>query len=150
MSEQNQKAATKNFLNLLYKNVKMGADSTIDIMPKVSNTSLREELTSEVEQYEKFAKEIQNMLFELGEKPEEENFMTKMMSKIGITMNTMMDASASHIADIMIQGATMGITDTTKLVREHENTSCSEEALRLAKETIRYEEETIERLKKFL
>ena len=36
MSEQNTITATKSFLDELYKNVKMGADSIIDLMPKVS------------------------------------------------------------------------------------------------------------------
>ena len=76
--------------------------------------------------------------------------MAKMMSKMGISINTMMDSTSSHIADMMIQGATMGVTDTTKLIREYENTSCSEEALKLARDTVKYEEESIERLKKFL
>ena len=44
----------------------------------------------------------------------------------------------------------MGITDATKSLREYENTSCSEEALELAKRIIKYEEDTVERLKKFL
>ena len=150
MSEQNGNTATKSFLISLYKNVKMGADSIIDLMPKVSNEKMREEMTCELEHYEKFAKEIRNMLFELGEEPKEESFMTKLMTKMGISINTLMDATASHIADIMIQGATMGITETTQLIREFENTQCSENALALARETVKYEQESIERLKKFL
>lgn len=150
MSEQNGKNVTKSFLDSLYKNVKMGADSIIDLMPKVKSEDMRAEMTSELERYEKFAKDIRDILFKLGEEPKEESFMTKAMTKMGIAMNTMMDDSTSHIADMMIQGATMGVTDTTKLVREHENTPCSEEALALARETIKYEEESIERLKKFL
>ena len=150
MSEQNTKAATKSFLDSLYKNVKMGADSIIDLMPKVSSEKMREEMTAELEHYEKFAKDIRNMLLELGEEPKEESFMTKLMTKMGISINTMMDATSSHIADMMIQGATMGITETTKLIREFENTPCSEAALSLAKETVKYEQESIEKLKKFL
>ena len=38
----------------------------------------------------------------------------------------------------------------TKLIRENENTPCSEEALALARRIIGYEEESIERLKEFL
>ena len=150
MSEQVKNAVTKKFLDSLYKNVKMGADAIIDLMPKVSDTKMREEMTAELEHYEKYAKEIRNLLFESGEEPKEESFMAKMMSKMGISINTMMDSTSSHIADMMIQGATMGVTDTTKLIREYENTSCSEEALKLARDTVKYEEESIERLKKFL
>lgn len=150
MSEQNSKAVTKRFLDSLYKNVKMGADSIIDLMPKVKDKGMREEMTAELEHYEKFAKNIRDILFKSGDEPKEESFMAKAMTKMGIEMNTMMDSTSSHIADMMIQGATMGVTDTTKLIREYENTSCSEEAIALARETVKYEEESIERLKKFL
>ena len=150
MSEQNSKMTTKLFLDKLYKNVKMGADAIIDLMPKVSNDGMRSEMTSELERYEDFSGKIRAILFERGQEPKEESFMTKAMAKMGIAVNTMMDPTVSHIADIMIQGATMGVTDTTKLVREYENTSCSEEALKLARDTVKYEEESIERLKKFL
>lgn len=150
MSENNSNAITKSFLDSLYKNVKMGADSIIDLMPKVKDESLKSEMTEELEKYEGFAKEIRGILSNHGEAPKEESFMTKAMTKMGIAMNTIVDDSTPHIAEMMIQGATMGITDTTRLVREHENTSCSEEALALARKTIKYEEESIEKLKKFL
>jgi hypothetical protein len=107
-------------------------------------------MTSELEKYEEFAKEIRDILFKNGDEPKEESFMAKLGVKMGVMMNTMMDESVSHIADMMIQGATMGITDTTKLVRENENSPCSEEALALARRIIKYEEESIERLKEFL
>lgn len=150
MSEQAANQVTKNFLNSLYKNVKMGANSIIDLLPKVSDQKMRDEMTSQLESYESFAKEIRQLLFEGGKEPREESFMTKMGAKMGIMINTMMDTSTSHIADMMIQGATMGVTDTTKLVRENENSPCSEKALEIARNTIKYQEESIERLKKFL
>ena len=150
MSQHITNAQTKNFLDALYKNVKMGAESIIDLMPKVSDKALREEMTSELEHYEGFAKDIRAILYADGKEPKEESFMSKLGVKMGVMMNTMMDETTSHIADMMIQGATMGITTTTKLIRENENTPCSEEALALARRTIEYEEESIERLKKFL
>jgi hypothetical protein len=150
MSEQNTKDSTKEFLDTLYKNVKMGADAIIDLMPKVKDEGMRTEMTSELEHYEKFAKEIRAILFKADEEPKEESFITKAMTKMGIEMNTMIDSTTSHIAEMMIKGATMGVTDTTKLIRQYENTPCSEEALALARRTVKYEEESIERLKKFL
>ena len=150
MSMQNDNGATKRFLDALYKNVKMGADSIIDLMPKVEDENMRAEMTAELEHYEGFAKDIRAILFADGEEPQEESFMAKLGVKMGVMMNTMMDDTTSHIAEMMIKGATMGITATTKLIRENENTSCSEEALALARRIIGYEEESIERLKEFL
>ena len=151
MNEQtNSNIATKKLLDALYKNVKMGADSILDLMPKVGDEEMRAELTSELEKYDSFAKEIKNMLLDIGEEAKEESFLAKIGTKMSVTMNTLVDSTTSHIAEMMIQGGTMGVTDATKTLREYENTSCSEEALSLAKRIIKYEEDTVERLKEFL
>ena len=147
---QGHDPATIQLLEALYKNVKMGADSIIDLMPKVSDKAMREELTCELEKYEGFAKEAKDMLADLGVKPADEGIFAKLGTKMSVAMNTLIDSTPSHIAEMMIQGGTMGITDATKLLREHENTSCSEEALALARKIIKFEEDTVEKLKKYL
>ena len=144
------KTCTEEFLGDLYKNMKMGADSIVNILPKVQDGDLKQELTAELNRYEEFAKEIGNLLYEEGETPKEENVMTKMMSKVGMAMNTMIDSTDSHIAQMMIEGATMGITENTKLLRKYENKRCSEQALSLAKETVRFMEDSVERMKQYL
>ncbi len=150
MQDSKEKACTEVFLVELYKNIKMGADSIINIMPKVENGELREELTAELNRYEDFAKQLSDLLYSIGGKPEEEGVFSKLMAKAGMAMNTMMDSTASHIAQMMIEGATMGITENTKLIREYENKPCSEKALSLAKETVRFMEDSVERMKKYL
>ena len=148
--EKETNAATLSLLEAMYKNVRMGADSILDIMPKVTNEELRTELTSELERYGEFSKEIETAFLDAGEKVKDEGMLAKLGTKMSVAMNTMVDSTTSHIAEMMIQGGTMGITDATKLLREYENTSCSEEALNLARRIIKYEEETVERLKEFL
>jgi len=147
---ERKKTCTEEFLAELYKNTKMGADSIINVMSKVSGGELREEMTAQLNRYEELSKKIGDLLYEEGETPEEEGFMTKMMSKVGMAMNTMMDSTDSHIAQMMIEGATMGITENTKLLRRYENKNCSEKALSLGKETIKFMEDTVERMKRYL
>ena len=148
--EKETNTATLDLLEAVYKNVRMGADSIIDIMPKVSDDSMRTELTSELERYEEFSAEIEKAILNMGENAKDQGILAKLGTKMSVAMNTMVDSTTSHIAEMMIQGGTMGITDATKLLREYENTSCSEEALDIARRVIKYEEETVERLKKFL
>lgn len=149
-SQSNSNLATKKLLDALYKNVKMGADSIIDLLPKVSDQNMRDELTRELDQYSGFADEIKNMLYSIDEEAKDESIFAKLGTKMSVAMNTMVDSTSSHIAEMMIQGGTMGITDATKTLREYENTSCSEDALDLAKRIIKFEEDSIEKLKEFL
>ena len=76
--------------------------------------------------------------------------MAKLGAKMGMAMNTLTDSTESHIAQMMIEGATMGITENMKLVSKYEDKGISEEALKLGRDTVKYMEETVENLKKFL
>lgn len=144
------KNACKDMLNEMYKNVKMGADSIVNVMPKVSDKEMRTELTAQLERYSGYAHEIEDIMAKSGEAPEEEGVVTKISSKLGIKMNTMIDSTSTHIAEMMIEGATMGVTNMTRLLREFENTACPEKVISLARDIIKYEESTIETMKNFL
>ncbi len=152
MSSATTKSATLDLLERLYKNIKMGSDSIISLLPKIGgeDTKFKSDLTVQLEGYETFAKRINTLLGEANESPCEESMMTKMSAKLGTTMSTLMDFSVSHIADMMIQGSTMGVTDTIKLLREFENTNASEGALALARDIVKFEEKNIERIKAYL
>ncbi len=145
-----EKTHTEEFLSELYKNIKMGSDSIIHLMPKVTDGALREEMTGQLSRYEEFAKEIGDLLYQAGETPTEEKLITRLSAKMGMAMNTMIDSTSSHIAQMIIEGATMGITENTKLLRHYENKSCSEKSLSIAKKTIGFMEDTVERMKQFL
>ena len=76
--------------------------------------------------------------------------MKKMATKVGMAMNTLTDSTESHLAQMMIEGATMGVTENTKLINDYESKGVSDEALKLAKDSVKFMEETIETLKTFL
>ena len=141
---------TAALLKEIYKNVKMGSDALIDLMPKVKNDGLKSEMTVQISTYEAYASRAAKLLNEEDAKPEEEGFFTKLSSKVGSAVNTMMDASTSHLAEMIIEGATMGMNDMYKQIRESENTDVSEKALRLARDVCAYQERTIEDMKKYL
>ena len=140
----------KTLLDEMYKNVKMGADSIVNVMPSVEDKTIREELTAQLERYGEYAHKIEDILYSDGSSPKEESMITKMSSKLGIKFNTMMDSTSTHIAEMIIEGATMGVTNMTRLLREYENTACPEKILSLARDIIEYEEATIETMKRFL
>lgn len=148
--EKETNAASLSLLEAMYKNVRMGADSIIDIIPKVIDEDLRSELTSELERYEEFSNEIEQIFLNIGKEAKDQGIFAKLGTKMSVAVNTLVDVTTSHIAEMMIQGGTMGITDATKLLREYETTSCSDDVLDLTRRIIKYEEETVERLKKFL
>lgn len=144
------KTATADLLQAVYKNVKMASDSILNVMPKVKNEKLKHEMTVQLSAFDAFASRTAKLLAKEGVKPEEEGTVTKLASKWGTAMNTMMDSTASHIAEMMIEGATMGVNDMIKQLREAENGTASEDSLQLARDVCAYEEKIVEEMKIYL
>ena len=134
-------------LNELYKNTVMGGDALIDLMDKATDSGMRCEMTRELEKYREYSKRAASLLAERGLKPEEPGMMAKAGSKIGMTFNTMLDTTTSHIAEMMINGATMGIINIEKQLNSGEH---SKEARALAEDVLKFEKSTAENLARFL
>ena len=148
----NSKTTTENteMLDRMYKNVKMSSDSVINIISHAKDTSLRSELTSQLDTYERYGKTLGKMITDAGGRPTDEGMISKVSAKLGVAMNTMTDSSTSHLARMVIEGAALGMADMTKIVREFENTPCSEASLSLAREIAAAQEGSINKMKKFL
>ena len=131
----------------IYRNAKMGAEAVLNIMPAVEDESLKSELTAQLTRYDQFASDAEKMLEEQGEKPLEEKTFSRLMAKMGIKMNTMIDKTSSHVAQMIIEGAVMGITDIQKRLNEKDDYGKAEP---LARELIKFEEDTVERMKEYL
>ena len=147
---QNLKTKEAEMLDQLYKNVKMGSDSIIRLLGKVSDGKFKSDLTDQLNGYEGFAAKAKARLKEMGSEAKEENPVTKLWANIGMTMSTLTDSTDSHLAQLVAEGSTMGITDGIKLLREYENTDVSEGALKLVREVIEFEERNLERAKRYI
>ena len=138
----------ESFLGAIYKGAKMGADSIINLLPKVKNEALRSAMTMKLDGYEKYAAEAAKAMKRRGVEPKEDNVMVRMSAKVGMAINTMISSDTGHIAEIMIGGSNMGITDMTKLVNNYDTQDS--EAMRLARDIILFEQHNIEILKRYL
>ena len=74
--------------------------------------------------------------------------MERTMLWSGIQLNTLLNASTEHLADMMIQGNTRGITELMKVVKK--NKSAQKEYYEMAQELMDFEEKNIEKLKAYL
>ncbi|MBQ7346327.1 MAG: hypothetical protein IJW55_00030 [Clostridia bacterium] len=150
MTETVQNKKTAEVLQSVYKNVKMASDSILNLMPKVKDEKLKSDLTVQLSAFEAFASRTAKLLADEGVKPEEEGFMTKTMAKWGSMMNTMRDSTSTHLAEMMVEGATMGVNDMLRVLREAENSNASESALRLARDVCAFEEKVVEDMRAYL
>ena len=131
----------------VYRNAKMGAEAILNLLPSVEDESLKSELTSQLTKYEEFAADAKELLEKRGESPLEESGFSKMMAKMGIKMNTLIDKTSSHVAQMVIEGAVMGVTDIQKRLNEADDYG---EAEPIAKKLIAFEEDTAQKMKEYL
>ncbi|MBO5305770.1 MAG: hypothetical protein J6B12_03300 [Clostridia bacterium] len=144
---QKEKISTVELYQEIYKGCKMGGEAIVNLRPKVTDEGLRSELTAQLERYEEFASKAREQLFDMDKSPKEENLLTKLSSKMGVMMNTMIDATSSHIAQMIIEGCSMGITDLIKAIHAHDE---KDDAEKLARDVISFEESCTENMKKYL
>ena len=103
-------------LNNVYKNAHIALQSISDVTPECKNEGMRNELQYEYDGYEKFIGEISTYMKDNGVIPKEVGVMQKAMMWTSIKMKTATDDSCSHIADMMLKGTIMGITELLQIL----------------------------------
>ena len=135
-------------LNFVYQNAQMGVDSIRQLMGIVENKELKEHLKTQFQGYEEFQNTARQMLEENGFDEKEISAFSKISTYLMINMQLLTDKSATHIAEMMIQGSNMGVIDAIKNLNECED---AEQDIRdLWEKLQKFEEHNIEKLKEFL
>ena len=101
---------TEEALAEIYRNAQLALVSISDILPAVEDETIKNELHSQHEEYERFSAKAAVLARDMGLELKEPNPMKKAMMWGSIKMNTLTDNSRSHIAEMMVQGTVMGIT----------------------------------------
>ena len=135
----------------IYKDVSMGRYSTEKLLENLKGkdnkiTGVVESIFKEYSSFEQSAKES---LLAKDLKPEQEGNFTKMMSSMGIFKEVLNDNSDSSIADLLIQGLSMGEIDMKKRV-ENASDDIDKDDLKLAKDFLKFQKDAQKDLKKYL
>lgn len=144
MESINEKA----ILNDIYQSAQISSRAICDLLPKVENSTFRSDLKTQDGQYKDIQKEAANQLMQMGETPQELGTMKKAGMWASVTAQTAMNTDTSHLAELMINGSTMGLTNMTKLVNTYQNPNPQVKGL--AERVIQMEEQNIQRLRTYL
>ena len=135
-------------LNHIHQNADMGRDSLRHILNLSNSSELSSAVRTQIDDYEKVYIASEKMLKDRGAVAEDARATSKFMANIGSRMETMMDSSESKLAEMIIQGSTMGITTLTKQLNDY--CGDDENVRDFAKQQIEKEQENIENMKRFL
>lgn len=135
-------------LREIQKNTHMGLIAIDALMPRVKNEEFAKELAQESMMYGEYYEKATNELLKADKRLYKELKGKDMMLRIGSWMQTFKDSSTSHMAEMMIQGANMGITDMYKILNH--NKHADGKVLSMAKALMDMEEKTITKLRDYL
>ena len=138
-------------LEYIYQTSNMGMESTKDLINSLKGKDNKiKKIVEEIEKnYEKYARETEKLLNKKDLKAKPIGMMAKAMSKMSINKEIISDNSDSNIADMLIQGLTMGNLELTKHIDNYEKTA-DKKTINLAKSLRKFGEEYIEKLKVYL
>lgn len=139
---------TQKLLQSIIENARTGLDACEQLIKKTDDAAMRDELMTERAEYQGFVQNAERALFAAGGQPHAKSPLSRMGMWMGVQMDTMTDNSAAHIAEMLIQGATMGVVEMTK--DRAEFTSATPETLKLADDFIAKQQQAIDRCKQLL
>lgn len=135
-------------LNHIYQNSKMGTDSISTLIPRVDNPALKKDLTAQLLAYQNFANTSAQKLQSMNMTATDVDLLGKLPAYFGIKLNTMMDKSASHIAEMLIKGSNAGVIELTKKMNEHKQ--IAPDIAQLGSDILAFEQDNINKYKTYL
>lgn len=135
------------FLNLICKNSEMGKVGIDSVMDYARDERMREALKIQKQEYDKIYGEAVQMLKSRNAQVKHVSPMAKIGSEMTGAMKTMTDRSSAKIAEMMIQGSTMGITKLMKNRGEYDGND--DDILSLSDKLQKTEEQNIKTMKGF-
>ena len=139
---------TQKLLQAIAENGHTGVNACEQLLNRTADAELRGELVLERQHYFDAMRDAENLLLMQGIAPRRPGPAAQMGLWMGMQINTIADRSASHIADIVIQGATMGVVELTKARNSNPDADAQEQGI--ASFLITKQQEAIDRLKRFL
>ncbi len=139
----------KQMLEYIFKGAEMGHDSITQLMREADDGDLRCALDSQREEYHRIMEQAEELMHRHGgDTPKGIGIMQRMSSQAMTTVKTLTDNSPSNLAEMMIQGSTMGVTKMTRYLGELRG--ITEDVAALSRKLISTEESNIEQMKQYL
>ncbi len=135
----------------LYKDAEMGVYTCERLLEdlKEKDNKIKQAIEDILKQYHEFKQQSEKILNEKQIEMPENGMLSKMGARMGIKKEVKQDNSDSAIAAMLIEGISMGSLDTKKNIDQYKDHMTKEEK-KLLNHFLKFQEDSIEKLKKFL
>ena len=135
-------------LNSIAQNAEMGCQGVTAVRKRVKSPGVDQVLCNQLARYGKIYHAAGTMLRNRGESVKHISPIAKTMTRYSAGMDLRRDSSASHVAEMMIKGNTMGVNKMVRCLREYDRGDSN--ITLLAKKMLDIEQEHIREMRAFL
>ncbi len=138
-------------LTHIYETAEMGSYTITTLLTKIKKkeNKIKYILEEEIKEYERYIKKSEKLLSEYDVEPKKSSLMAKISSNMGIMMETIMDNSDPALAQMLVEGITMGINIITAKVSSYKMRA-DKKVIKFAKNFVKFQENEVEKLKAFM
>ena len=142
---------TNELLEEVYKTAAMGRFSMMKLIEalKERDNKIKGYLEELLEDYRNYEDQSKELLLKENIEPMEENAISKLMASMGIQKEVKGDNSDAAMAEMLIQGISMGSIEMEKQIKNYKD-HVDKDDMKLAKKFLKFQEKAIEELKKYL
>lgn len=142
---------TRELLTYLYQDSDMALNNLTLLINKINkkDNKIKKVIEGLIKGYENYLEKIKTYMKENNYEIQPKPLISKMGAYFGINMEVMKDNSDSRLADMLIQGLTMGVLNVSKKIDNFKG-DAEKEVVGLAKEFKKFQQEGIDFLKKYL
>lgn len=140
--------ANTELLNFIFQNSEMGTNTLTELIEISGDVPFEQLLIKQLEGYKAINKEAVALIESEEKEPKGISKFDQIKTYFMIKASTLKDHSASHFAEMMIQGSVMGTIDLCKKLNSY--TDAKPEIRALAQHLLEFEEGNVEELKKYL
>lgn len=135
-------------LREVQRNTELGMTTIDTILDKIGNDEFSLQLSKQSLHYAEIHNKALDRILQNEGDVYRGSQISNMMLKGSIHANTALNVSKEHLAEIMIQESSRGITSMWKAIKH--NQLATDEAVELAQELVDFEQENIRQLREYL
>ncbi len=135
-------------LTSLYQNCKTATQAIHDILPKIKNTQLLQELKNQYNNYLDFISTCLNYAKEQNTTLNDNNIIEKVKMWCSVNFSTIFNKDTRHLTEMLLIGTVMGTVQCYKDLHDHKN--AKKELLELTNNLLEIQENNFNSLKTFL
>ena len=135
-------------LQYIHKTAEMGCEGIMSVMDYAEGSNIKPVLRAQMDSYRRIEQDAEKLLLDYGLSAQDVGAVAKTSARVMSAGKLMTDHSVSKIAEMTIEGNTMGVSKTLKHL--HDYSGDDQKIIDLANDLLNTERENAAALEKYL